>query len=101
MESGIIYRENTSKIKTMTIDPTLFELPKRVKLEQIDPQHIGIVKLIKSRIIQKDALKIIEVAEKIKQIKPSYKISLICNDNICSKSIVLLKQNNIDLKMKT
>lgn len=72
-----------------------YGLNSRVKLERINLNHIGILKLIKSRIIQKDAIKIIEQANAIRQIDPNMKVSLICTNNICSKSVVLLHENNI------
>jgi len=74
-----------------------YGLPKRIKLEEINQQTIGIIKLIKSRIIQKDAKKIIEIAEQIKSVDTSKKIALICTENICSKSKKLLEENGIDL----
>ena len=63
--------------------------------------HIGIVKLIKSRIIQKDAHKIIEITDVIRKTDSSIKVSLICNNNICSKSLALLKENNIEVILKS
>ncbi len=75
-----------------------FGISSRVQLRQITDKHIGIVKLIKSRIIQKDALKIIELATLVKDVDDSLDVSLICNDNICSKSITLLQQNNIQIQ---
>lgn len=72
-----------------------YGLNKRIKLKLIDDNHIAIVKQIKSRILQKDALKIIDIAIKIREKDPDKKISLICNNNICSKSLILLYKENI------
>jgi hypothetical protein len=69
----------------------------RTLLKEIEPGHLAVVKKIKSRIIQKDAIKIIEIAEKIKTIDASLQISLICNDNICSKSMALLNKHCIGI----
>ncbi|MBI9068678.1 MAG: hypothetical protein JEZ09_15385 [Salinivirgaceae bacterium] len=74
-----------------------YGLNSRVKLEQLAENHIGIIKRIKSRIIQKDAQKIIEIVEAIQQKESDMKISLICNNNICSKSVALLKENGIEV----
>lgn len=74
-----------------------YGLSSRVKLEKISEHNIGIIKLIKSRIIQKDAEKIIEQANTIRKIDSSIKVSLICNNNICSKSVALLNKNNIEI----
>jgi hypothetical protein len=74
-----------------------YKLPKRIKLEVINEQTIGIIKLIKSRIIQKDARKIIEIAEQIKAVDSSKNIVLICTENICSKSKALLASADISV----
>lgn len=81
----------------MEIDPTSYNLPARTKLRAISLNHIGIVKLIKSRLIQKDAIRIIETSKQIKNIEPNINISLICTSNICSKSIKLLQKENISI----
>jgi len=81
----------------MNTSPAHYGLNSRVKLIQVSGEHIGIVKKIKSRIIQKDALKIIEMATIIKEKDHELRVSLICNDNICSKSMKLLIANNIEI----
>ena len=78
-----------------------YGLNSRVKLEQLSENHIGIVKLIKSRIIQKDAHKIIEIADVIRETDSCIIVSLICNNNICSKSLALLKENRIEVIFKS
>ena len=78
-----------------------YGLSSRVKLEELSENNIGIVKLIKSRIIQKDANKIIEIADVIRKTDSSIKVSLICNNNICSKSLALLKDNRIEVIFKS
>ncbi len=74
-----------------------YGLSPRVKLEELSENHLGILKLIKSRIIQKDAIKIIEQAKSICEKDPNIKVSLICSNNICSKSVALLNKNNIEI----
>lgn len=74
-----------------------FGLNSRVKLIKIDDRHLAIVKRIKSRIIRKDAEKIIVMAGLIKSKDPDKRVSLLCEPNICSKSIALLKENDIDV----
>lgn len=81
----------------MVIDPKEYGLSSRIRLEQLNENHIAIVKIIKSRIIQKDALKIINIAASIKSYKSEVKISLICNPNICSKSTKLFIDNGIEI----
>lgn len=85
----------------MEIAATEYGLSSRIKLKQIAPNNIAIVKLIKSRIIQKDALKIIEIANTIHTKDSTIRISLICNDNICSKSVKLLNEHAIEILFKT
>nr|WP_321411768.1 hypothetical protein [uncultured Carboxylicivirga sp.] len=84
----------------MNLDSKYYGLHSRIQLEELGSKHIGIVKLIRSRIIRKDAEKIIEIAKTIHQIEPEFKISLICTSNICSKSLALLKEHNIDVQIK-
>ena len=74
-----------------------YDLNSRVQLEQVSEDHVAIVKRIKSRIIKKDAIKIIEQADKIREKNKEMKVSLVCNDNICSKSVALLQENHIDV----
>lgn len=81
----------------MSLNPTHFGLHNRVILEELDANHIAIVKMIKSRIIRKDAIKIIEIAEKIRSTHPNIKVSLIYTSNICSKSKTLLNENNMEV----
>lgn len=88
---------NGTTNKTISTEPAYYGLSSRVKLEQLGNNHIGINKLIKSRIITKDALKILQTAEQIKSIDPGIKISLVCNNNICSKSTKLLENNDIKI----
>ena len=76
---------------------TTYGISKRIQLELLDENHLGIVKLIKSRIIKKDAVKIIEIAGLIRKTAPDIALSLLCNDNICSKSVALLKEHNIGI----
>ncbi len=81
----------------MEISPKTYGLNTRIQLKEINKKHIAIVKNIKSRIILKDAVKIIETAQSIWSKEPDYQISLMCNPNICSKSINLLNENQIGL----
>ena len=83
----------------MDKNPLTYNLPARVQLQELGENHIGIVRQIKSRIIQKDAAKIVEQAKQIQNVKPSLQVSLICTRNICSKSIALLDKEGIGLRM--
>ena len=79
------------------LNPKDFGLGSRVKLVEIAPSHIGIVKKIKSRIIMKDGRKIMETAAKITETSPSAKISLIISGPICSKTRKYLADNGVEV----
>ena len=81
----------------METNPLYYQLSSKVQLEEINEHQIAIRKVIKSRIIQKDALKIIDMAQHIRQVDSQLKVSLICSRNICSKSIDLLAKEGIGI----
>ena len=82
------------KIET---NPAFYGLSSRVQLEELAKNEIAIRKVVRSRIIQKDALKIIAIAKQIKSVQPYLGCTLICTRNICSKSITLLENDGITL----
>jgi len=79
------------------IIPKDLEIRSKIVFREIEKNHLAIVKKIKSRIIKKDALKIIDIVQKIKENYNYQKFSLICRDNICSKSIKALKEAKIEI----
>ncbi len=79
----------------METNPNHYGLPARVQLEEIGDDQLGIRKVIKSRIIQKDAVKIVAIAQQIKSVNPDLELTLVCTPNICSKSLTLLEKENI------
>lgn len=79
------------------VSPETYGLNKRIELRVIDLNHFAIVKKIKSRIIQNDALKILDMVRKMKDVDPTLHVDLVCTRNICSKSIKLLRNNNVEL----
>ena len=81
----------------METNPAYYQLSLKVQLEEINEHQIAIRKVIKSRIIQKDAIKIVETARQIQQVDSQLKVSLICSRNICSKSIDLLAKEGIGI----
>ena len=81
----------------MHTTPSHYNLPTRITLEALGDQHLGIVRLVKSRIIRKDAEKIAEMARQIISVNANVKVSLICTRNICSKSIRLLEEEGISI----
>ena len=57
----------------MQNDPHFYGLPSKVQLEYLGNNRLGIHKVIKSRIIQKDTTGIIEIAKQIKSKQSSDK----------------------------
>jgi hypothetical protein len=82
----------------MITDPTHYGLPARVQLEELGENRLGIRKVIKSRIIRKDAEKIVQMARQIKSVNPAVELTLLCNRNICSKSLALLCEERIEIR---
>ncbi len=81
----------------MDLNPADYNLPARTKLRTIAENHIAIVKLIKSRIIQKDAVKIVEMCRQIQSVDSGLKVSLVCTSSICSKSLALLQREGVSV----
>ena len=84
--------------KIMETNPQYYGLPARIQLEVLSENRLGIRKVIKSRIIQKDAAKIVSIASQLKSVTPGVEVTLICSRNICSKSIALLESKSIKVK---
>jgi lipoate synthase len=45
----------------------------------------------------KDGEQFIDIAKKIKEKDPDMKVSLLCSDNICSKTVTMLEKAGIDV----
>ena len=82
----------------METNPIYYGLSSKVQLKELDNNCVGIYKVIKSRIIQKDALKIVTIATQIKSIAPELEVALISTRNICSKSIALLAKEGVAIE---
>lgn len=81
----------------MTTDPIRYGLSARVQLEMLGDNRLAIRKVIKSLIIRKDAEKIVQMARQIKSVNPAVEITLLCSRNICSKSLTLLREEQIEI----
>lgn len=79
------------------INPSDYGLNKRLKLVINQDNRIVIERIIKSRIIQKDALKILDVSQVLKKSIRGSSVAIRCTKNICSKSIKLLEDNDIEI----
>lgn len=80
-----------------TIKPKEFGLSSRVNLEWIEESHLAIIIQRKSRIIMKDGQRILERIKTIKKVDDKLKVSLKAAGPICSKTVKLLNDNNINI----
>lgn len=64
-------------------------------------KNISLIKKRKSRIISKDAEKILEDINKVKKQLTGFNFLLLTNAPICSKSTAILAENNIEIKFET
>jgi hypothetical protein len=76
------------------VDSATFGLSSRIVLQEAKGV-MQIIKQRKSRIIVKDAMQILDIASKIRAIKPQLEIQLLISGPICSKSLKLLAENKI------
>ena len=86
------------KSEYMETNPEFYGLSARVQLEALAYNRIAIRKVIKSRIIRKDAEKIAAIARQIKSVTPGVEVTLICTTNICSKSVALLNAEGMNIQ---
>lgn len=82
----------------METNPLHYAIPTRIQLVNLGKNRIGISKVIKSRIIQKDAVKIVAIAQQIKSVHPDLEVTLLCTRNICSKSLALLEKEGVSVE---
>lgn len=79
------------------LDPTKFGLPPRTVLKQIGQDAIAIIINRKSRIIMADGRKIVEKAEKIREVMPKAQIAFRTTAPICSKTKIYLEEQSIQV----
>ena len=87
-----------TKADCMETNPEFYGLSARVQLEALAYNRIAIRKVIKSRIIRKDADKIAAIARQIKSVTFGVEVTLICTTNICSKSVALLNAEGMNIQ---
>ena len=79
------------------IDPKLYNLHPRITLRKTK-KDVFIVMDRKSRIIMKDACRILEIVKKIRGFETGKKVSILSNAPVCSKTQKFLTENNIAIK---
>ena len=77
------------------VNPKTYNLSSRIKLLQDSAGSLFIVIDRKSRIIMKDGIRVVKIAEHIKEVNQNKKISLLTSAPVCSKTKILLLKNNI------
>ncbi len=80
-----------------TIDPKEFGLHPKTVIEETAKNHLHIIINRKSRIIMSDGKKILKKALTIKEHQPKARVSLKTSAPICSKTVIFLKENGIDV----
>ena len=82
---------------TVYLDPQSLGLPPRTIVVEIAPDTIAIVINRKSRVVMADGKKIVAKADKIKKTKPGRKVMLKTSAPVCSKTLVFLADNGIEV----
>lgn len=81
--------------KMKKLDPNIYGLKPQTKLFKNSNRDFFIVIDRKSRIIMKDGLRILKIAQKVRQKEGQKKIGLLTSAPVCGKTKSLLSDNNI------
>ena len=81
-----------------TVDPKKYNLSSRVSLQENSSNELCIVINRKSRIIMKDGYRILEIAEKIKQVENKRKVKVLSSAPVCSKTRAFLNKKGLSLE---
>tara|TARA_B100000287_G_scaffold311024_1_gene294277 strand:+ start:219 stop:476 length:258 start_codon:yes stop_codon:yes gene_type:complete len=79
----------------INIDPKKYNLSSRISLQENSLKELCIVVNRKSRIIMKDGRRLLEIAEKIKQVEKNRKIKILSSAPVCSKTKVFLEEKDL------
>ena len=80
-----------------TVDPKKYNLSSRISLQENSSNELCIVINRKSRIIMKDGYRILEIAEKIKQVENKRKVKVLSSAPVCSKTRDFLNKKGLSL----
>ena len=80
------------------VDPKKYNLSSRVSLQENSSNELCIVMNRKSRIIMKDGYRILEIAEKIKQVENKRKVKVLSSAPVCSKTRDFLNKKGLSLE---
>ena len=80
------------------IDPKRYNLSPRLNLQQNELNELFIIIDRKSRVIMKDAHRILEMVNRIQSIEKDRYVSVLTSAPVCSKTRIFLSDNSISVK---
>ena len=80
------------------IDPKRYNLSSRLNLQQNKLNELFIIIDRKSRVVMKDAHRILEMVNRIQSIEKDKYVSLLTSAPVCSKTRTFLSDNSISVK---
>ena len=80
------------------IDPRRYNLSPRLNLQQNKLNELFIIIDRKSRVVMKDAHRILEMVNKIQSIEKDRYVSVLTSAPVCSKTRIFLSNNSIPVK---
>ena len=80
------------------IDPKRYNLSLRLNLQQNKLNELFIIIDRKSRVVMKDAHRILEMVNKIQSIEKDRYVSVLTSAPVCSKTRIFLSDNSISVK---
>ena len=80
------------------IDPRRYNLSPRLNLQQNKLNELFIIIDRKSRVVMKDAHRILEMVNKIQSIEKDRYVSVLTSAPVCSKTRIFLSDNSISVK---
>jgi len=80
------------------IDPKRYNLSSRLNLQQNKLNELFIIIDRKSRVVMKDAHRILETVNRIQSIEKDRRVSVLTSAPVCSKTQTFLSDNSISVK---
>ncbi len=80
------------------IDPRRYNLSPRLNLQQNKLNELFIIIDRKSRVVMKDAHRILEMVNRIQSIEKDRYVSVLTSAPVCSKTRIFLSDNSIPVK---
>ena len=80
------------------IDPRRYNLSPRLNLQQNKLNELFIIIDRKSRVVMKDAHRILEMVNRIQSIEKDRHVSVLTSAPVCSKTQTFLSDNSISVK---